>query len=221
MLRDLRDTVLPIYQEGYLREFRRGREEPESDQEALVSLNRFRVPVVRAIVNWTIRYRLVNSEDNWTVTHAGLCVQTWAEYRRGRDSLLAPALVDTSAARYARGPTFDFSMPGWDFEFQLWTDFDQEATEHFQKRLKAYRTEVEKLAAEAGYEPELRKRGRSSNDVLMHYEWLALRVCKRLTNEEIGRRYSPPCGRRLTEAAVRDAVKRTAKSIGLPRPNRR
>ena len=122
VLRDLRDTVLPIYQEGYLREFRRGREEPESDQEALVSLNRFRVPVVRAIVNWTIRYRLVNSEDNWTVTHAGLCVQTWAEYRRGRDSLLAPALVDTSAARYARGPTFDFSMPGWDFEFQLWTE---------------------------------------------------------------------------------------------------
>ena len=47
----------------------------------------------------------------------------------------------------------------------------------------------------------------------MHYEWLALRVCKRLTNEEIGRRYSPPCGRRLTEAAVRDAVKRTAKSV--------
>ena len=86
----------------------------------------------------------------------------------------------------------------------------------FKKRLQAYRTEVEKLAAEAGYKPELRKRGRNSNDLLMHYEWLALRVCKRLTNEEIGRLYSPPRGRRLTEAAVRDAVKRTAKSIGLP-----
>ena len=139
VLRDLRDTVLPIYRESYLREFRRDREEPKSDQEALDSLNRFYVPLAQAIVDWATRHRLVSSENAWIEAQAGLCLWAWGEHPGLRNSLLIPPLVSTGTARFGRGPTFDFSEPGWNIEFHSWTEFAKETNERFQEHLKAYR----------------------------------------------------------------------------------
>ena len=88
------------------------------------------------------------------------------------------------------------------------------ATE-LRKRLKSYRESAERVALQSGHLPTVRKRSGSTDTPQMHYEWLALRVCKRATYGQIADPYSGSFPDGLTDDAVRKAISRTAKSIGL------
>ena len=90
----------------------------------------------------------------------------------------------------------------------------------FRRRLKSYRTLAKGAFRRIGFLPTKRKRTRSANNPKIHYEWLALRVCKRKTYGEIADLYVTSVPDGLTDDAVGKAVRRTAESIGLSLINR-
>ena len=63
-------------------------------------------------------------------------------------------------------------------------------------------------------------RARSHPDPDVHYEWLALRLCRGHKYEEIANDYCSQRGEQLTGEGVRQAVRRKADLIGLKVPSR-
>ena len=106
-------------------------------------------------------------------------------------------------------------MERWRFGSESWKQFEMRVATELRKRLKSYRESAERVALQSGHLPTVRKRSGSTDTPQMHYEWLALRVCKRATYGQIADPYSGSFPDGLTDDAVRKAISRTAKSIGL------
>ena len=211
------ESVLPIYTESYMQVFRRERREPETDTQALADVNAFFKPIMEALMSWSAKHGISGSENGWVEAHAILCLRGWAENAATREALLpsgVPGRYETKSIAMA----FEFSFSGWELTAQDWEKYESSLTAASKTESKRYRDKVRGLALEAGLEKWNDKRARSSNERFVHFEWLALRLCRAMTYDAIAQLYSPQS--RLSEDAVRMAVKRSAELIGLKALNR-
>lgn len=103
---------------------------------------------------------------------------------------------------------FTFEDDGWTPTLEGWEQAAARMTQAFQQHLSAYQHRVEDLAHERGLTRPKQSRYRKGD----HYEWLARHVVKRDTFSGIARLSG------AKRQAVRVAVKKRAKGIGLTLP---
>ena len=200
VLDDLRDCVLPVA----MRAFSEGRT--------------FEV-MWSAVTEWANRYHFRPHQNLWVPEHGLHCIFAWnldTESAQRLDISKTPTATPESLGFSLTAGKFEFVLDdGWKFGSESWEQFAQRAETQLHRRLKSYRTSAKKTASDLGYSPTVRKRRRSADSLQVHYEWLVLRVCKRLAYDCVAERYNASLRDAIDGDAVRKAVSRTASAIGF------
>ena len=216
VMRDLRDNVLPVYIESNFTDLSaalfEGDLPPTEAQRAQETV----LKVHELIRGWMSRYGFTESREEWILTQVAFGLWAWETIDWAKEHRVFPTLL-------MKGPKvrpLDFSMAGWDTRDEPWSTFKRKAEAEFRRRLLEYREKTEFVARDAGYREAQIGRARSHPDPDVHYEWLALRLCRRHKYEEIANDYCSLRGEQLTGQGVRQAVRRKADLIGLKVPSR-
>src|ERR1035438_926036 len=160
MLRDLRETVLPLLAE-YARKNPNGfwNEHPDF----MADYQRVR----DAIRDWAAQY---HADVDWIRDGAWQTVCRWIDLYRVRDELRWSPEGPSVRTGYTRD--FTFSCARWEPELQTWSQYSREARRNFEEALRRYESHVRSKAKSLGM---VAVRARFSPD---NFKWFILKRFK-------------------------------------------
>lgn len=169
--------------------------------------------LVTILMDWSSRYGLPGNQR--VCGMATLCLWCWSTHPNTLPALPIPFPASTTTRSAI---DFAFQTPGWEFELEDWSSYEETVLDLFKTRLREYRAPVTRAAEAADYAKKQRKRARAGDDANRHFEWAALRLCRKMTISQIADHYSTP-SMPVTEDAIRKGIATATNKIGISGKN--
>jgi hypothetical protein len=165
-------------------------------------------PLKDALVEWSHNFQL---SDDWLLDAALQTLYRWqtdvyAWERDKKSDRLRFLLIGQSPSKTAPAAApMRFASDPWRPSGESWQEYEVGLLEQFQRDLRRYRTEVERLYRSAKWRPALDIRQRQ------HYTWLAMFQVRGWSPAKIAETFAPE----VEESTITKGVENAAKGAGL------